>query len=1187
MRTLPAAAGTLIGDSAPCLGEAGVTYAVSPIAGAASYLWTVPTGATIVSGQGTNTIQVDYALTATPGNIIVRGTNCVGIGTSSTKVIAFSTATLGTIGGESASYSVDLVTGTLRATLPLFKLSHGDISVPGYLSYSASGVHVIDDDGWVGQNWGLSVESYGIFREMRSLPDDYSQDTRRGWLFGNARTTIKNFVPTTDNTSTICSDEVANYSTLNGIGYDQDTEPDVFHVSAPGIAFDFYFDENRVPQVVPLNDVVITPYTAAGAFTTSTTAGPITSFIVTDQKGVQYTFNEVETTTENMYNADKFYFVRRSNMHVTPFTYNTSWKLKKIVSPVYGIIDLEYTPITFSPSDLEMTSGMKAYIKFFQTQTGPTFTALTFFYRYPLITSNLYNAGSNLAYQKTSTIKVLNKIAAATGEVEFISAPKNAGTLRQRLGSIKVTDKRDGIAKTVREIVFNYSQNGERALLGAVVEKLGCYDLKYGFEYLNNGFPPYDSKNKDEWNFYKIKNLVPGTLQYDESAPAMTLSKIIHPNKGYSAFFYETNDFWDGSANVQGGGIRIKKIINYDGVSTGDEATQEYEYKAVNGNSSGKLQHKAGLSISVARHYIPGYDQSGIWYKQFQAANPSLPTAKLNEAFSVQSDQDMSTPTLLNGSFVGYERVTVNTVNGGKMVYEYDLPTSYNETTANNGEWTASRVMIARPSTGVAGACFEIPNIDEGYYRYPFPVQSNYDFARGRLLKATGYNDAGVKVSDVVYEYQRIYPVGQSSITKIYGLTLEELPTYYYNSSNAYVTGKMFLYSRYAIFANVDVVLKKETNTIYYSADELVKNQEITTYNYNSTKHSMLSEVITQNSDGSQSRRNFTYSSDYTVTSASGTEAVALANLAAAHRIELIEKRSSRTISGVEKTTEANLITYQTISGKLYPYKAFSFVSVDGSTAFSPSMISGSTFQFDQTDYVLDNTQLSFDTYGNVTEVKGRNRTVSGALYGFMGQLPVFTFSNARLGELMYHDFDDIVSPNTIFVWGPLSYTTGRNGSRALNLPAGSSSTNRLMSTFTNNLTQNYILSFWAKAATAGTLSIKVSPGTFTTFTKPFTTSADFKYYSFKVPVSTVIGNGSGFEMELWSSNGIIVDELAFYPEQADFKTTAYEIPEGVVCETDSRGNSVYYDSDLWGRLKTVYDQDKNVRTKYNYQTRP
>jgi len=80
---------------------------------------------------------------------------------------------------------------------------------------------------------------------------------------------------------------------------------------------------------------------------------------------------------------------------------------------------------------------------------------------------------------------------------------------------------------------------------------------------------------------------------------------------------------------------------------------------------------------------------------------------------------------------------------------------------------------------------------------------------------------------------------------------------------------------------------------------------------------------------------------------------------------------------------------------------------------------------------------------------------------------------------------------------------------------------------------------------------------------------------------------GSVLILSAWSSVAINIDDVAVYPDQSDFITSTYIIPNGKNSETDSRGVSNYFDCDVWGRLKAVYDQDKNVVKKIDYQVKP
>ena len=66
--------------------QAGVTYGIAPAANTAFYNWTVPSGATIASGAGTNAITVNFGNTS--GNICVTDSN--GCGNSTTTCTAVS-----------------------------------------------------------------------------------------------------------------------------------------------------------------------------------------------------------------------------------------------------------------------------------------------------------------------------------------------------------------------------------------------------------------------------------------------------------------------------------------------------------------------------------------------------------------------------------------------------------------------------------------------------------------------------------------------------------------------------------------------------------------------------------------------------------------------------------------------------------------------------------------------------------------------------------------------------------------------------------------------------------------------------------------------------------------------------------------------------------------------------------------
>jgi hypothetical protein len=83
---LPGVAGTITGPATVCAGSTGVGYSTTLINSAVTYVWSLPPGATIASGAGTNAITVDFSPTAQPGNITVYGNNLCGNGSLSTPL---------------------------------------------------------------------------------------------------------------------------------------------------------------------------------------------------------------------------------------------------------------------------------------------------------------------------------------------------------------------------------------------------------------------------------------------------------------------------------------------------------------------------------------------------------------------------------------------------------------------------------------------------------------------------------------------------------------------------------------------------------------------------------------------------------------------------------------------------------------------------------------------------------------------------------------------------------------------------------------------------------------------------------------------------------------------------------------------------------------------------------------------
>lgn len=76
--SIPAVPGAIAGATNASCGTTGNLYSITAVPNTSHYVWTVPTGATIVSGQGTTSITVNYGASFQGGYIRVAASNACG-----------------------------------------------------------------------------------------------------------------------------------------------------------------------------------------------------------------------------------------------------------------------------------------------------------------------------------------------------------------------------------------------------------------------------------------------------------------------------------------------------------------------------------------------------------------------------------------------------------------------------------------------------------------------------------------------------------------------------------------------------------------------------------------------------------------------------------------------------------------------------------------------------------------------------------------------------------------------------------------------------------------------------------------------------------------------------------------------------------------------------------------------------
>jgi hypothetical protein len=131
---------SMTGPSTVTAGQNGVTYSV-PNQSGMTYVWSVPPGATIVSGQGTSTIVVDFGTSAS-GTVTVTETNQSNQSNSLSKTITINTTTA--VRPESEFGLVSLYPNPTEGVITLKNKGTASVESIQYVLIDAKGVKVIE-----------------------------------------------------------------------------------------------------------------------------------------------------------------------------------------------------------------------------------------------------------------------------------------------------------------------------------------------------------------------------------------------------------------------------------------------------------------------------------------------------------------------------------------------------------------------------------------------------------------------------------------------------------------------------------------------------------------------------------------------------------------------------------------------------------------------------------------------------------------------------------------------------------------------------------------------------------------------------------------------------------------------------------------------------------------------------------
>ncbi|EZH73165.1 hypothetical protein ATO12_19355 [Aquimarina atlantica] len=718
--------------------------------------------------------------------------------------------------GKYGDVPVNLATGKINYTVPIYTIQHGGFEWPIMLSYNYGGLIAEQDHPMTGIGWDL-IANGRITRQIRGLDDDYGNQSFKNTLFvPYLRGDFNHLNPDQLGEKTFnVYDKIANQN--------HDAEQDKYAINVPGLEGSFVF--NEVGEVVFLNYKNYKVQKNGDVFT------------IVNDKGVTYHFNIHELGTHT-YTA---------NNEPVENTVPISYLLTKIVLPNHkGAIDFVYGAEEFYSKRVYSESMSLGY----------------------LVPTVIKRSSSN----NTSTRRTLQKIVFPNGEVRFnITNSVDQSVATQALNSVSVWNSSKQIIKY--DFTYNDPTKNRKVLTSITKSNKGVALPWYQFEYHaapNLVAPDQNYKQQDFWGYYNgsLRPLLPAENR--EIDPNKTISgalkKITYPTKGYSEIVYEQNRIAIGSSSTASNcsyshNKSFSKTISiengvFDKVLDTIIQVPEQQVVTVNGNitlgegtnytfwgaesditisSVGGGCRYQNINLRMKKHgeTIPcepgtsndcpdtytetntqtGFTQDGKIRVQVRLTAPFNSSAKFRFSIRYEERGEDTPYKLIGGIRVSQTKDCDGDGNCKTKTYKYikedgtdsgvlvgsPAVFEYQTTVAKHLRVTTTTHRVAKSMQDVnsyAGSPVLYPRVEiweedgtngktVNHYSsfgnsggsYPFVPPVNNDWLKGKLLKSEVFAKRGqnfVLQKETVNEYQTVYPFGQFGLStvKAYGMAV-------------------------------------------------------------------------------------------------------------------------------------------------------------------------------------------------------------------------------------------------------------------------------------------------------------------------------------------------------------------------------------------------------------------------------
>lgn len=662
------------------------------------------------------------------------------------------------------SNPVDYYTGKAMVNVPIYTYKDNDFELPISVSYVSEGFVPSRQTGILGLNWFLNCGG-AISREIVGIPDDRIYEGLSGFLNGSPASDESIMDLTAGNiNSTLTAYQV------NG----RETTSDIYHFNFLGHSGTFHFDGNKQPKVYNTNG-------QHGTYTINTICysnGELKGFTIMTADGYKYTFGSADTMIYNncvernisgtFATNTNFNFAHGNSQTEYPIV---TWNLTKIEAPNGRVVEYLYSDVgntfMYPHVNTETTNNPFLVMTFVPGYSIDNYGKNH--YRNVSITRTCYldeiiindsndSKRTSITFSKSLKTSLDRPNSELNSDIIY---DHNITQALYKLDAIRVISPNN---KQIHKTTFSYKNKDNRLILTKIsTDGLGDYTMTYHEEYT---YPAISTADTDFWGFYNgngnsYSNIIGSEVNSNyndvlkspcpripnwEYARLGCLKRIAYPTKGFTEFEYEANtadyillrrekssyiaDFETPESDSEiedacepkwylacqfsykkffentdeTGGVRIKRITDYDGLGGFQSRTFSYKNGTV--------------------HSFPKYYTANI--HGYQVYNPML-------EYPINS---------LDKQHIGYAEVKETFADGSSIVYHYNdydsHPDEYDEQTrkvietgglddAEDPKWYKYISNILRE-----------PNSNHNK-RGKLNCQEFYD-AENKLVKSTQYN---------------------------------------------------------------------------------------------------------------------------------------------------------------------------------------------------------------------------------------------------------------------------------------------------------------------------------------------------------------------------------------------------------------------------------------------------------------